>query len=81
MMTDQVNVHVQSIAAAFERAIPEFAYYAMAMLIKPAYIQLEINDFHLTDTTGQRLNALSDLLLAIEEGRWPHITNQQETNA
>lgn len=50
-------------------------------MTKPAYIQLEINDFHLTDTTGQRLNALSDLLLAIEEGRWPHITNQQETNA
>lgn len=57
-----------------------YTYYAMAMLIKPAYIQLEINEFHLTDTTGQRLNTLSDLTLAIEEGRWP-ITFQQETTA
>lgn len=64
-----------------EKGYPEVIYYLMAEILFPAYVQLEINESYLLDTTGQRLNSLSDLVVAIEEGRWPITTNQQETNA
>ncbi len=62
-----------------EKGYPEVIYYLMAKILFPAYVQLEINESYLLDTTGQRLNSLSDLLIAIEAGRWP--IPKQETNA